>query len=85
MMRVVVEDRDTVPLAGFGKAAIGPATKAFQAPRGFFPSRDRKLERDRNRGRRVQRIVMSRHRQREVVDEGRAAGRPFADQAPKTG
>ena len=41
--------------------------------------------RDRDRRRRVEGVVPAGHRQREVVDEGRPAGRPFADQHRKPG
>ena len=41
--------------------------------------------RDRDRRRRIEGVVPAGHRQREVVDEGRAAGRPLADQDRKPG
>ena len=67
------------------RAGEAPADAAKSGDR-FADDVDRRAElvRDRDRRRRVERIVPARHRQREVIDEGGAAGRAITDQRRKS-
>ena len=83
MMAVIVEDGDAVPFARAGEAPLDAAEGADRLADDVDRGAELMGDRDRRGG--VERVVAAGHRQREIVDIGRPAGRPVADQHGEAG
>ena len=77
VVAVIVDDRDAVPLAGLGKAALHALERA-QA-RAHHRVGDPHLGGDGDRGQRILHVVVAEHRQEQIVDGAGFAGGALGD------